>query len=106
MHGAIDMAIPAGSTVAYYRSLQSRYGAQLPSFVRFYMVPGFGHGDGAFRVLWDSLTALDNWVENGAPPGKSGGRRFIANWCRQSAASLRVPWLAAIQRLRRSQSGH
>jgi feruloyl esterase len=68
MHGTIDMAIPPGSTVAYYRSLQSRYGAQLPSFVRFYLASGFGHGDGAFRVLWDSLTALDNWVEIGAPP--------------------------------------
>ena len=33
------------------------------------MVPGFGHGYGSFVVGWDSLGALDAWVEHGTAPG-------------------------------------
>ena len=37
--------------------------------MRFYVAPGFGHGYGAFIVGWDSLGALDAWVERGTAPG-------------------------------------
>jgi feruloyl esterase len=51
--------------------------------VRYYEVPGYGHGNGAFTVSWDSLAALDAWVEQGQAPvaqvavdtGSSGGGR-------------------------------
>jgi hypothetical protein len=36
--------------------------------VRYYVVPGYGHGRGAFNVQWDSLAALDTWVETGNAP--------------------------------------
>ena len=65
MHGTIDFGIPPGNTIVYHRRLQARYGDGLCSFVRFYMAPGFGHGDGVFVAQWDSLTALDEWLERG-----------------------------------------
>jgi hypothetical protein len=63
------MAIPPGNTVVYYDQLKNRYGdAQLQTFVRFYLLPGFGHGNGSFQLRWEGLTALDNWVETNRPP--------------------------------------
>jgi feruloyl esterase len=69
MHGTVDMAIPPGNTIAYYKSLEQRYGTvALRSFARFYVAPGFGHGDGSFLASWDSLSALDAWVDQGTEP--------------------------------------
>ncbi len=33
-------------------------------------MPGYGHGDGAFKMEWDALRALDRWVEKGKAPSK------------------------------------
>ena len=69
LHGTADMAVPPQNTVDYYERLVARFGAdKLKDFVRFYVVPGFGHGDGPFQASWDWLTALDTWVENGQAP--------------------------------------
>jgi len=69
LHGTIDMAIAPENTVAYYDRLTKRYGAgHVRSFARFYLVPGFGHGDGAFQMRWDGLTAIDQWVSAGKEP--------------------------------------
>jgi pimeloyl-ACP methyl ester carboxylesterase len=69
LHGTADMAVPPQNTIDYYERLVSRFGAdKLKDFVRFYVVPGFGHGDGPFQASWDWLSALDNWVENGKAP--------------------------------------
>jgi feruloyl esterase len=55
--------------VAYYDRLKKRYGMEkLRAFTRFFMVPGFGHGDGAFQMRWDGLTTLDRWVDGGVEP--------------------------------------
>jgi feruloyl esterase len=70
MHGTVDMAVTPYNTIAYYERLKGRFGEEaLRRFVRFYVAPGFGHGDGAFQVGWDSLGALDAWVDRGADPG-------------------------------------
>lgn len=70
MHGTVDMAVTPYNTIAYYDRLKTRFGeAPLRRFVRFYVAPGFGHGDGAFQVGWDSLGALDAWVDRGIEPG-------------------------------------
>lgn len=62
----------------------SRWHAHLAAFTRYYMVPGYGHGNGAFNMSWDSLAALDAWVEMGTAPAapvavdanpESGGRQ-------------------------------
>jgi feruloyl esterase len=70
MHGTVDMAVTPYNTIAYYERLKAKFGADdLHRFVRFYIAPGFGHGDGAFQVGWDSLGALDAWVDRGVDPG-------------------------------------
>ena len=69
MHGNDDALIPVGWSEAYYRSVVRTMGAAaVERFLRFYTVPGYGHGLGVFTVDWDSLTALDHWVETGAAP--------------------------------------
>lgn len=43
-HGWNDPAIPPGSTVAYYKSVEAKLGAaQTARFVRLYMIPGMEH---------------------------------------------------------------
>jgi len=69
VHGNDDALIPVGWSEAYYRSVVRTMGAAaVDRFMRFYTVPGYGHGVGVFAVDWDSLTALDHWVETGAAP--------------------------------------
>ena len=57
--------------------------------MRFYMIPGFGHGFGPFNAKFDSLRALQKWVEKGqAPSGltavdgnpNAGRSRPICEW--------------------------
>jgi hypothetical protein len=70
MHGTVDSAVPHHNTIDYYDRLVARFGQRnLDGFVRFYLVPGFGHGTGQFIASWDSLTALEAWVEQGRAPG-------------------------------------
>jgi feruloyl esterase len=70
MVGAIDDSITPYNTLDYYSRLVSRFGqARLDSFVRFYYIPGFGHGNGVFNAKFDSLGALDAWVDQGRAPG-------------------------------------
>ena len=70
MHGTVDSAVTPYNTVDYYDRLVGRFGqAGLDEFLRFYMVPGFGHGTGQFIAAWDSLGALEAWVESGTAPG-------------------------------------
>ena len=42
--------------------------AKVRSFVRYYEIPGQGHVTGAFATAWDSVKALDDWVERGVAP--------------------------------------
>lgn len=70
MHGTVDMAIPPSNSIQYYERLKARYGGELETFFKFYVTPGFGHGDGPFSNLqWASLDALDAWVDQGRVPG-------------------------------------
>ncbi len=70
-HGTNDSSITPYNTLDYYNRLVSRYTqAGLDSFLRFYMIPGFGHGVGLFNARLDSLAALDAWVERGIAPGE------------------------------------
>ena len=70
MHGTVDSAVSPYNTIDYYNRLVTQFTpAGLDSFVRFYVVPGFGHGTGQFIASWDSLGALEDWVERGKPPG-------------------------------------
>lgn len=70
LHGTTDYLYPHGSSTDYWTRLTSAYGdTALRSFMRFYLVPGYGHGSGTFNVSWDSLPVLEQWVEAGVSPG-------------------------------------
>ena len=62
------MLVPYTMTNEFFDKLQARYGRRVGSFVRYYLIPGFGHGSGDFSAEWDSLSALDKWVETGKAP--------------------------------------
>lgn len=69
LHGTTDATIPTNSSVEFYAMLQAQMGQQaLDRFVRFYLIPGFGHGRGVFNAGFDGLGALDRWVETDVPP--------------------------------------
>jgi len=69
-HGLQDVLVSTRATEVYWESLQAQFGpAHVDKFARFYEVPGSGHAfGGAFTPGWDSLTALENWVEKGIAP--------------------------------------
>lgn len=70
VHGMADPLIPASSSEELYSRATAAMGAPMvSSFMKFYEMPGYGHGSGAFNVSYDSLSALENWVEKGTAPG-------------------------------------
>lgn len=68
IQGTTDMLVPYSMTNAFFDRIRARYGAATRNFARYYVVPGYGHGDGAFRMEWDALDALDRWVEDRRAP--------------------------------------
>jgi len=69
-HGLADVLVSTRATEQYYQRLQAQFGpATVDSFVRYYEVPGLGHAvSSVFNATWDSLTALEQWVEKGTAP--------------------------------------
>lgn len=69
-HGMSDALVSTRSSEDYFRRLQSTMGnATVDAFVRYYEIPGYGHSlSTVFNAAWDSLTALENWVERGSAP--------------------------------------
>ncbi|NML47183.1 tannase/feruloyl esterase family alpha/beta hydrolase [Ramlibacter sp. G-1-2-2] len=69
VHGLADPLIPSASSEEFYHRAVTAMGANaVAASIRFYEVPGYGHGSGAYNVRYDSLAALENWVENGVAP--------------------------------------
>lgn len=69
LHGTSDTIVSPRNSIEYVQRLQQQYGVEgLRQFMRFYMVPGFGHGDGSFIAGWNSLDLIQAWVENNQPP--------------------------------------
>jgi hypothetical protein len=69
LHGTTDATIPTGASVQFYRMLQAKIPqTALNQSVRFYLIPGFGHGRGVFDAGFDALGALDRWVDSGEAP--------------------------------------
>ena len=67
--GLIDDNISPHNTVNYYDRVVARFGQEVAdSFLRFYAIPGFGHGNGVFNAKFDALGALDAWVDQGKAP--------------------------------------
>src|SRR4029078_8314305 len=72
-HGWADGAIPATSSIGYYRSVEQFMGgrAQTQAFFRLFLLPGVDHGGGGPGLSdFDALSALEKWVEMDAPAAK------------------------------------
>ncbi|MDT7835076.1 tannase/feruloyl esterase family alpha/beta hydrolase [Aquabacterium sp. OR-4] len=69
-HGLNDVLVSSRSTRALYNVWLAQMGAgPLRSFVRYYEVPGYNHAvSSVFNATWDSLSALEQWVEQGHAP--------------------------------------
>src|ERR1700693_3976656 len=72
-HGWADGAIMATSSIGYYEGVVRAMGGrkQTEDFFRLFLVPGVHHGGGGPGFTeFDSMTALENWVEKGQEPEK------------------------------------
>ncbi|MDB5454319.1 MAG: hypothetical protein JWO33_2897, partial [Caulobacteraceae bacterium] len=69
LQGLTDTAVSPNGTIALYDSMIQKMGkSSLDGVMRFYTVPGFGHGNGVFVPSWDVLAALDAWATSGVAP--------------------------------------
>lgn len=69
-HGMSDALVSTRATEDYVARLRTTMGGErVDRFLRFYEIPGYGHAvSTVFNASWDSLTTLENWVENGTTP--------------------------------------
>ncbi|MCR5867336.1 MAG: tannase/feruloyl esterase family alpha/beta hydrolase [Aquincola tertiaricarbonis] len=69
-HGLSDVLVSSRATAQYWQRLRAAQGdAAVDGFARYYEVPGYGHAvSTTFNATWDSLTALEQWVEKGTAP--------------------------------------
>jgi pimeloyl-ACP methyl ester carboxylesterase len=68
-HGTVDDFITPHNTELYYQRQVKQFGKSgVDSFMRFYMIPGLGHGFGPFNAKIDGLKILQEWVEKGTAP--------------------------------------
>jgi feruloyl esterase len=68
-HGtADDFITPHNSELYYQRQVKQLGQTRVDGFLKFYMIPGLGHGFGPFNAKFDSLTVLQDWVEKGKTP--------------------------------------
>lgn len=73
LQGSDDQMISPKATAAYHDMLRQRLGDEtLGRMLRYYEVPGYGHGRSAtFLASWDQLSALEQWVEKGVDPAET-----------------------------------
>ncbi|HUB14532.1 MAG TPA: tannase/feruloyl esterase family alpha/beta hydrolase [Acetobacteraceae bacterium] len=70
-HGASDPAIPAARSIWFYHALATTLHGmdKARASVRLFLVPGMQHcGGGIGPDQFDTLTALEGWVEHGVAP--------------------------------------
>ena len=69
LQGADDALVSPYENIRRYQAIVDAMGAAaVRQFLRFYVVPGQGHGVGSFRANWSNVDALDAWVERGTAP--------------------------------------
>jgi feruloyl esterase len=68
-HGWADTGITPENTVWYYESVLNKMGKNQSDWMRLFMAPGMGHcGGGPGVNSFDSIGALEKWVEKGVAP--------------------------------------
>ena len=72
-HGVHDQLVSTRATEEYVARVYATMGAaRTAGFLRYYEIPGYNHAASTvFNAAWDSLGALEDWVERGtAPPAQ------------------------------------
>ena len=69
-HGVHDALVSNRATQQYLERLNTAMGADnVSSFLRYYEIPGYGHAVSSdFNAAWDSLSTLEDWVEDDIAP--------------------------------------
>jgi feruloyl esterase len=68
-HGWSDTGITPENTIWYYEQVLGKMGKNQGDWMRLFMAPGMGHcGGGPGVNTFDSIGALENWVEKGQAP--------------------------------------
>jgi feruloyl esterase len=69
-HGVHDGLVSNKATRQFVSRVNSTMGSDVvPQFLRYYEIPGYNHAvSSEFNAAWDSLTALEAWVEQGTAP--------------------------------------
>jgi feruloyl esterase len=81
-HGLSDPALNAFRTINNYLAVSQLVGGidELRENMRLFLVPGMHHcGGGPGPNVFETLTALDNWVENGIAPDGIEATHFAHN---------------------------
>jgi feruloyl esterase len=92
--GWADTAVPPKVAINYYNAVVSRIGARaVNESMRFFMVPGMGHGPGTAgteNVNFDALSLIEQWKEKGETPnelvvahfkdGMETGKRLVCQY--------------------------
>jgi len=79
-HGFSDPALTPMRSIMFYTDLAFQQGGfrELQETVRLFMVPGMHHcGGGPGPNVFDTLTALENWVEQGIGPDAIVATKFV-----------------------------
>jgi feruloyl esterase len=92
--GWADTAVPPKVAINYYKNVIARTGPRtVKDSMRFFMVPGMGHGPGTTGVEnfnFDAIATIEAWKTSGKPPetlivshyknGSEVGRRLVCQY--------------------------
>jgi len=79
-HGWSDPVLTPYISMKYFNSVAARLGGTTTDNMRLFMIPGGEHCvGGPGPNVFDALTPLVNWVENGAPPDAIVARHYVNN---------------------------
>jgi feruloyl esterase len=68
-HGQSDPVFSVNDTIHWYEKLSANHRGNATNFVRLFVIPNMNHCSGGCATdQFDALTALIDWVENGAAP--------------------------------------
>jgi feruloyl esterase len=97
-HGWSDGSVAPRASVNYYTSVVKTMGgpAKTGEWVRLFMVPGMGHcGGGEGPNTFDTVAALEQWVEQGKPPDRIIASRVAGTSVERTRPLCPYPQVAA-----------
>jgi feruloyl esterase len=94
VEGWNDAAVPPKVAINYYKAVVAKVGAKaVQESMRFFMVPGMGHGPGTAgeqNFNYDALSVIEEWKQSGKAPehlifthfknGKEVGKRLVCQY--------------------------